>query len=75
MNVPARFVQVEWASQLSVLSMHSSMSLHASDVAVYPFLHVHAPLTRCGLFAGQLVHSAAPGPEHVVQPTSHARHV
>ena len=75
MNVPARLVQVAWAWLLCVLAVHSSISLHASDVAVYPLLHVHAPLTRCGLFAGQLVHSAAPGPEHVVQPTSHARHV
>ena len=44
------------------------------EVAAYPLEHSHAPLTRCGVAVGQLVHALTPAPLHVAQLLSHAAH-
>ena len=70
-------MSVQWlaAKQLCVPAVHSLIWVHAEELAWYPLGHVHTPLARCGLGAGQLVHALAPAPEQVVQLASHAAHV
>ena len=69
---------MQWAAppkQLCAPVAHSSICVHASEVAWYPAMHVHAPATRCGVAGGQLKHALLPGPLQVTQLPSHAPHV
>jgi hypothetical protein len=58
---------------LCVPSAHSSVWVHAVAVARKPDAQVHAPLTRCGLGAGQLAHIFGAAPVHETHDESQAR--
>jgi len=58
---------------LSVPAKHSLIWVHVPSV-VYPLGHVHTPLFRWGVAAGQLVHALEPAPLHVTQLESHVAH-
>ena len=48
--------------------------MHAVAVAVYPALHSHAPLTRCGACAGHETQFVA-DPRHSTQLGTHGRQI
>ena len=68
-------VQYAASKQLCVPAVHSLICVHAEGLASWPLGHVHAPLTRCGVATGQLVHALAPAPLHVTQLESHKAQV
>ena len=67
-------VQPLTSKQLCVPAVHSLICVHALALDWYPLGQVHAPRTRCGVGAGQLVHALDPAPLQVVQLAWHAAH-